>query len=693
MYAATILAMYSHFRIVDLLPGGWLHETPTRTLWDIYCQWKDNVTQITRQFMENYESFAQGRANSRAYAHECRTTGVFAEEGMADNDSESSDDNSDEETGGRLEPMDIDTHEQDLDPHFAELLESAVPEHAILAMTSCTSLATALHIPHNISHNKFASKFSKREKAYTTIEYLPPMPQAQMPIHDERGEVEGQAYIIELPHILDMNYSIEDIPWTRCTPSLTIAQTYQLWRLDPQQAVLAHLLSLRLLDDNAITNHTANSIVQGSPGTGKSTMVKAFVWFAFQHAKLDEIALCAYTWQAANVISLPHKTAVSTSYLFCIGRGGRARKGSIAKTELRNRLGPVKICFVDEYSFLDPSHLERMHEQALVAKQCTGISDVPFGGLTMVFIGDQNQLPPVQKPALYAGAYSEEQNSLHTRTPGRILWTTIPNVFILTQTHRLEENSLLHKLSQMFTDSTLATPANITELVQTLNAAYQPYVTHAIAEERSFRVVVPRNRQRQAINYNSARLIAQRDNKQLIVWCCQEQPPQTLTAAEREHILALPADDTEDIPAIGIFFTGIEYLITDSDAPLLKRTKNNICTGVMLYLDKNEPAMDETAQATALRVLKYPPAAIVVKLQGALDHIQIHDPPIPPGCIVISRCTRSYTPKGIAQRIQLKRTGIPLTPHMQFRIIALKDKHTITTGCILRIGQFPRADQ
>ena len=60
---------------------------------------------------------------------------------------------------------------------------------------------------------------------------------------------------------------------------------------------------------------------------------------------------------------------------------------------LRDRLRGLRYLFVDENSMIGTSMLYRIHQRLAIA--FPSVEDSPFGGISIIFMGDYAQLPPV----------------------------------------------------------------------------------------------------------------------------------------------------------------------------------------------------------------------------------------------------------------------------------------------------------
>lgn len=139
----------------------------------------------------------------------------------------------------------------------------------------------------------------------------------------------------------------------------TLDDTIQLFTLSEDQALAFGRLATALLEEAFGRRprgfEPIRAWVTGGPGCGKSQLLTAFEWFAFQHDKLHWIGKCSYTWRAASNISTPDNVAISTSRFFRINsRGGHKPYPDQADTITRFR--DVRFILCDEFSFTDIKH-------------------------------------------------------------------------------------------------------------------------------------------------------------------------------------------------------------------------------------------------------------------------------------------------------------------------------------------------
>lgn len=131
-----------------------------------------------------------------------------------------------------------------------------------------------------------------------------------------------------------------------------------------------------------------NLFLTGPAGTGKSTLIKAlkehYGW---------EMALTSTTGISALNIGGGTIHSFSGIGIHTDPRAIKAIKDQINWGKVRSRIRSTKVIVVDEISMLRPDQLELID---LVFKEATG-TDLPFGGKSMIFVGDFLQLPPVTK--------------------------------------------------------------------------------------------------------------------------------------------------------------------------------------------------------------------------------------------------------------------------------------------------------
>ncbi|CAF5207864.1 unnamed protein product, partial [Rotaria magnacalcarata] len=146
--------------------------------------------------------------------------------------------------------------------------------------------------------------------------------------------------------------------------------------------------------------------VPGCGGTGKSQLIRAITQY-FQLTKRGKMLrkLASTSIAAAEIDGL-------TIHSFL----GENRKSSKKKqtrtfrpgnTKLENEWRHVKYLIIDEMSMVGLSLLARLNRIVKTAKHIN--SDIPFGGVNVIFFGDYLQYSPVLDRPLYHSCTSSEQ--------------------------------------------------------------------------------------------------------------------------------------------------------------------------------------------------------------------------------------------------------------------------------------------
>jgi ATP-dependent DNA helicase PIF1 len=170
----------------------------------------------------------------------------------------------------------------------------------------------------------------------------------------------------------------------------------------------------------------------GPPGAGKTYVLNDFVRRATRRHR--RVAVTASTGIAATHIG------GSTIHLWS-GLGTRASLTNKAKNrlyaneELRKRYLETDVLVIDEISMLHGIRLNLVNEACQLLRD----SDVPFGGLQVILVGDLFQLPPVTRK-------DEEVDFVHMSAA----WADLhPEICYLSEQHRQREDALLDVLQAM----------------------------------------------------------------------------------------------------------------------------------------------------------------------------------------------------------------------------------------------------
>jgi PIF1-like helicase len=177
----------------------------------------------------------------------------------------------------------------------------------------------------------------------------------------------------------------------------------------------------------------------GMGGTGKSQVLKALIEFFKERNESHRIKILAPTGSAAALLN-------GSTYHSILGIGSEGNRTRNEQTSQRNvceRLDGVDYIFLDEISMVACHELYQISASLAKARNMT---EVPFGGLNMIFAGDFAQLKPVFGSPLYSqsvGTSIDAAMSVRSQQSaiGKALWHQITTVVILRQNMRQNTQS------------------------------------------------------------------------------------------------------------------------------------------------------------------------------------------------------------------------------------------------------------
>ena len=177
----------------------------------------------------------------------------------------------------------------------------------------------------------------------------------------------------------------------------------------------------------------------GMGGTGKSQVLKALVEFFKERNESHRIMILAPTGSAAALLN-------GSTYHSILGigsEGKRTRNEQYFQRNICERLDGVDYIFLDEISMVACHELYQISASLAKARNMT---EVPFGGLNMIFAGDFAQLKPVFGSPLYSQTVGTSINAaMSVRSQqsaiGKALWHQVTTVVILRQNMRQNTQS------------------------------------------------------------------------------------------------------------------------------------------------------------------------------------------------------------------------------------------------------------
>lgn len=146
----------------------------------------------------------------------------------------------------------------------------------------------------------------------------------------------------------------------------------------------------------------SNVFLTGSPGSGKTYVLNKFI--KLMKKKGNNVAVTATTGIAAT-----HLSGITIHSWSGIGIAGSLEEVDLKKlkknSSLVKRYKSTDILVIDEISMLDSKRLDLISSLAKMFRK----SDLPFGGIQVVLVGDLFQLPPVNRtPGAYDFVYKSE---------------------------------------------------------------------------------------------------------------------------------------------------------------------------------------------------------------------------------------------------------------------------------------------
>jgi hypothetical protein len=232
-------------------------------------------------------------------------------------------------------------------------------------------------------------------------------------------------------------HPVRDLWRARAAPP-TLAEVENIFNLNSKQQFV-----LRILLNNLEKKEQILIGCYGSPGTGKSYVHRALVYYLYHTGKINNLATSSYSARAAASL----RTTVSNSYNSCKLFGIHPRKGEqfVRQTQVKQLLERVQLLATDEISFTSPQVLALMSKRPSQCRRDLD-SEKPFGGLSHIIYGDFFQLLSIGTN-LTTSSYSEfTGNFIHRKkiltnsqisaSVGRIVFNSFDYVVYLNQQMR-----------------------------------------------------------------------------------------------------------------------------------------------------------------------------------------------------------------------------------------------------------------
>ncbi|XP_026475405.1 uncharacterized protein LOC113380264 [Ctenocephalides felis] len=193
--------------------------------------------------------------------------------------------------------------------------------------------------------------------------------------------------------------------------------------------------------------------LSGSAGVGKSTVIEAIYQLITNYfdglpgGDMDKIVvlLCAPSGKAAFLINgmTLHSAFVLPTKQFGVNL---VQLSSDLVNTVREKLSKVQLVIIDEISMVGSATLSRIDTRL---RQIKGVNE-PFGGVSILAVGDLNQLPPVKDRPVYQVSRHNEMEAFFDVNP---LWNEF-HFYELTEVMRQRDDLLfINALNNLANDT------------------------------------------------------------------------------------------------------------------------------------------------------------------------------------------------------------------------------------------------
>lgn len=352
-----------------------------------------------------------------------------------------------------------------------------------------------------------------------------------------------------------------------------------------QRTFVMHVLKCLKTD----TNLPLKIFLSGAAGVGKSTVINAIYQLASYHfdnirgqnPDSVKVLLTAFSGKAASIIN---GTTLHTAFALPVNQFGgdlTTLSNDIANTN-RSQLVNLQIIIIDEISMTGAKVLHWVNQRLI---QITGRNE-PFGGISVIVVGDLHQLPPVGDQKVFKPFGNPNNNPIgKLLDPVSILWKNF-QYFELTQVMRQKDdinfvNALNHLVIGQMTEADV-------ELIKSRQTAEKDIPTTAVRLYKTNAEVDSYNMMR--IKDTPGDLIMSQARDSIIGKISKAMRTQKLKTMK-----TMPKHQTYGLPYILHLKIGIRYMISiniDIGDGLV-----NGVSGILRYIECEEnPETDKAAQ-------------------------------------------------------------------------------------------------
>ena len=392
------------------------------------------------------------------------------------------------------------------------------------------------------------------------------------------------------------------------------------------------------------------SYIGGTGGTGKTLLIKAFLFGLAILDRLDEILLTAPTGTAASHIggSTIHAALGVSSF-----ENPRQPTGRGHLDKVRRRLARTKVLVVDEVSMVGSKMLVQVDEKcSRIWSLPTGSSAI-LGGLPIIlFLGDFKQFEPVRDMPLW-----KDRGAKATKDEKRAsqIWKEVKDVIFLTEQMRQKDDLPYQELLQRAETCSL-TQADI-DLLNTKTVAELQSAGMRVPD----RAIRPINTDRHDYNRSGAeRLATGRDQK---VWMFAGTHDRPLRSSSQGHIsigsmLSQGDDGTFKGPGIFFYTKGMPVMLLENLLTPFKLVNGRIGKAVDVVVDSDSDVFDLNDRYV---LCSRPPACVIVEYD---EPTGLTFPGLAPNQHPFFPRKYSSDIKDLTTKrlVKVRRTQVPLTP-------------------------------
>lgn len=333
--------------------------------------------------------------------------------------------------------------------------------------------------------------------------------------------------------------------------------------------------ALRIMARHVI-DHTDQLLmyIAGVGGTGKSHLINALVTFFERIGRREELLLGAPTGIAAVLIggytlhslsmTNPHKKASPVEELAALWKG-------------------VSFLVVDEVSMVGSLFLSQFSSRLKQAKADESMSAFkPFGGISVVFLGDFGQLKPPRQHSLFSYQLVDNPSFVEGRDidgvgamNGAFLWRQVNVVVKLVKNHRHDTDPDYAEFLQRIrlgTSRPLLSQFKNADYVDDLEYLRQREISRIAANEPSslleFRdapVIVGSREIRDAINAKYISFHAKRLRQEVHIYYARDSMKRTAVSGSlRDRLWRIPSREVHDHLGRLPLFPGMKVMITEN---------------------------------------------------------------------------------------------------------------------------------